>query len=102
MPAVARKLLRTRIEEKIMRSKGLLMIGAMVALIAACSFAAGAQGSKSTAKPSDEAVRAEHAAAVLADIMEAPDQGIPEALLQKANGIAVIPHVVKGAFGIGG
>ena len=34
--------------------------------------------------------------------MEAPDQGIPEALLKKAYGIAVIPHVVKGAFGIGG
>src|ERR1051325_1733278 len=34
--------------------------------------------------------------------MEAPDQGIPEGLLKKAYGIAVIPHVVKGAFGVGG
>jgi len=34
--------------------------------------------------------------------MDAPDQGIPEGLLKKAYGIAVIPHVVKGAFGIGG
>ncbi len=39
---------------------------------------------------------------MLAEIMEAPDQGIPEALLKKAQGIAVIPHVVKGAFGVGG
>src|SRR5437870_9329314 len=56
----------------------------------------------SAAKPSDESARAEHAASVLQEIMEAPDQGIPEALLKKAYGIAVIPHVVKGAFGIGG
>jgi lipid-binding SYLF domain-containing protein len=34
--------------------------------------------------------------------MEAPDQAIPEALLKEAYGIAVIPHVVKGAFGFGG
>jgi lipid-binding SYLF domain-containing protein len=53
-------------------------------------------------KQSDEAARAENAATVLSEIMEAPDQGVPEALLKKAYGIAVIPHVVKGAFGIGG
>jgi lipid-binding SYLF domain-containing protein len=34
--------------------------------------------------------------------MDAPDQDIPEGLLTKAVGIAVIPPVVKGAFGIGG
>ena len=34
--------------------------------------------------------------------MGAPDQGIPESLLKKAYGVAVIPHVVKGAFGVGG
>ena len=44
----------------------------------------------------------QNAANVLKEIMEAPDQSIPEALLKKAYGIAVIPHVVKGAFGIGG
>jgi lipid-binding SYLF domain-containing protein len=54
------------------------------------------------AKQSDEGRRAANAAAVLGEIMEAPDQGIPEALLKRAYGIAVIPHVVKGAFGIGG
>ena len=50
----------------------------------------------------DESARAEKAGAVLAEIMAAPDQDIPEALLKRAVGIAVIPHVVKGAFGIGG
>jgi lipid-binding SYLF domain-containing protein len=55
-----------------------------------------------TTKQTAEGARAERAASVLKEIMEAPDQGIPEALLKKAFGIAVIPHVVKGAFGIGG
>ena len=50
----------------------------------------------------NESARADNAGTVLAEIMEAPDQSIPEALLKKAYGIAVIPHVVKGAFGIGG
>jgi lipid-binding SYLF domain-containing protein len=34
--------------------------------------------------------------------MDAPDQRIPDALLKRAYGIAVIPHVIKGAMGIGG
>jgi len=56
----------------------------------------------SSDKQTDEAMRATHAASVLEEIMEAPDQGIPEALLKRAYGIAIIPHVVKGALGIGG
>jgi lipid-binding SYLF domain-containing protein len=61
-----------------------------------------AQSPASKANHTEETARAANAANVLSEIMEAPDQGIPEALLQKAYGIAVIPHVVKGAFGIGG
>jgi lipid-binding SYLF domain-containing protein len=53
-------------------------------------------------KLSDDAERASNAGAVLGEIMSAPDQDIPEALLKRAQGIAVIPHVVKGALGIGG
>jgi lipid-binding SYLF domain-containing protein len=76
--------------------------------VAAVVFAVGsysgllAQNRANTAKSTDETARAENAAAVLAEIMDAPDQGIPDALLKKAYGIAVIPHVVKGAFGVGG
>jgi lipid-binding SYLF domain-containing protein len=84
-----------------MRSTKLLTIAAVVVL-AVGSYSALAQSRASTTKPSDEAVRAQNAAAVLGEIMEAPDQGIPDALLKKAYGIAVIPHVVKGAFGFGG
>jgi lipid-binding SYLF domain-containing protein len=46
--------------------------------------------------------RAAEAAKVLTEIMGVPDNSIPEELMARAHGIAVIPHVVKGAFGLGG
>ena len=86
---------------KMKESKRLLLtataaVGAFV-FIASTSF-----GSPSTAQQTDEGDRAENAASVLREIMEAPDVAIPEDLLSRAYGIAVIPHVVKGAFGFGG
>lgn len=53
-------------------------------------------------KRSAEVERAADAAAVLTEIMNIPESSIPEELMARAHGIAVIPHVVKGAFGIGG
>jgi lipid-binding SYLF domain-containing protein len=86
-----------------MRSKKILIImTAVVLVLSGYSPLLSAQTRTSTTKQTDEAVRAENAATVLSEIMEAPDQGIPEDLLKKAYGVAVIPHVVKGAFGIGG
>ena len=86
-----------------MGSKRFLIIATAVAFALPWSLPAlSAQSSTSVVKQSDEAERAANAANVLKEIMEAPDQGIPESLLKKAYGIAVIPHVVKGAFGVGG
>src|SRR5262245_62889562 len=51
---------------------------------------------------STEAKRAADAVSVLTEIMNIPEQSVPEDLMARAHGIAVIPHVVKGAFGIGG
>ncbi len=51
---------------------------------------------------SDERDRAVNAAHVLAQILEAPDKTIPRDMLKEAQAIAVIPHVVKGAFMFGG
>jgi len=86
-----------------MGSKRFLIIATAAVLALNCyAPVALAQTGTSTAKQTDEGARAEHAASVLREIMEAPDQSIPEALLKRAYGIAVIPHVVKGAFGIGG
>jgi lipid-binding SYLF domain-containing protein len=86
-----------------MRSKRFFIVTATAVVALICSAAmSSTQARTSSARNTDESVRAEHAASVLEEIMEAPDQGIPDALLKKAYGIAVIPHVVKGAFGIGG
>jgi len=50
----------------------------------------------------DAADRAQKAADVLQELMGTPDKRIPNELLSRAEAIAVIPHVVKGALGIGG
>jgi len=50
----------------------------------------------------DQADRAREAASVLTEMMGIPEQRVPDELMERATGIAVIPHVVKGAFGIGG
>ncbi len=50
----------------------------------------------------DEKERARDSAAVLKEMLNAPDAEIPAELLEKAQAIAVIPHVIKGAFGVGG
>jgi lipid-binding SYLF domain-containing protein len=53
-------------------------------------------------KKSTEAQRATEAADVLTQIMSIPENAIPDELMARAHGIAVIPNVVKGAFGFGG
>jgi len=50
----------------------------------------------------DGSARAMKAAEVLQDLTKASDHRIPNEILQRADAIAVIPHMVKGAFGIGG
>ncbi len=50
----------------------------------------------------DDVTRTEKAARVFKEIMDAPDQGIPHGLLDKAKCIAIIPGDVKFAFIFGG
>jgi lipid-binding SYLF domain-containing protein len=45
--------------------------------------------------------RLDHAGRVLHEIMAAPDQGIPEEVLEHAKCIAVVPHMLKGGFVFG-
>jgi len=61
-----------------------------------------AQSDKTDKKLSSQAERATESAKVLTEIMGIPENAIPEELMSRAHGIAVIPHVVKGALGIGG
>jgi lipid-binding SYLF domain-containing protein len=51
---------------------------------------------------SAEESRVEEAILVFQEIAGLADKGIPESLLKKAHGIAIIPGVVKAAYGIGG
>jgi len=86
-----------------MTSKKFSIITATTVLTLGCLVAlAFTQTGAAAVKLSDDAERASNAGAVLGEIMAAPDQDIPEALLRNAVGIAVIPHVVKGALGVGG
>ncbi len=55
------------------------------------------QGSKS-----DERDRAQKAALAFQQIMSAPDQGIPQELLDRSHCVAVFPSVKKGGFIVGG
>jgi lipid-binding SYLF domain-containing protein len=49
-----------------------------------------------------EIKKVEKAIQVLHELIELPEEGIPEALLNKAYGIAVIPDVFKAAYVLGG
>jgi lipid-binding SYLF domain-containing protein len=73
---------------------GLLMLVVVFALTVPAMAQKGA--------PSAEVDRAAEASKVLTEIMNIPENAIPEELMARAHGIAVIPHVVKGAFGLGG
>ena len=46
--------------------------------------------------------RLNNAAEVLQAITKSPDKGIPQDVLKSAKCVAVVPHMIKGGFGIGG
>ena len=50
----------------------------------------------------DERERVQKATTVLSEIMGVTDGGIPKDLMNRAEAVAVIPHMVKGAFIVGG
>lgn len=50
----------------------------------------------------DAVKRLDDAADVISEIMSAPDKGIPQDLLEKAQCVVVVPGLKKGAFIIGG
>jgi len=46
--------------------------------------------------------RIEKAVQVLQEMVDLPEEGLPSRLLEKCHGIAVIPGVIKAAYGFGG
>jgi len=60
-------------------------------------------GSRAWATAEDDSVeRLQNSANVLKEIMDAPDKGIPEEVLNNAKCIVVVPHLIKAGFIIGG
>jgi lipid-binding SYLF domain-containing protein len=70
------------------------MAAAMAAAVLMAGLGTGAQ--------EDEARRINDAIAVLSEIMDAGDQAIPSSILQKAEGVAIFPSLLKGGVIIGG
>jgi len=58
--------------------------------------------SKNAKRVADATSQAQKAAQVFTEIMNTPDQAVPQKLLDKAEAIAVFPGVVKAGFIIGG
>ena len=59
-------------------------------------------GSIAFAKENKTAQRLDDAATVITEIMDTPDKGIPQELLEKAQCVVVVPGLKKGAFILGG
>jgi lipid-binding SYLF domain-containing protein len=50
----------------------------------------------------DDVERLQNGATVIQEIMSAPDSGVPDEVISSAKCIAVIPSMLKAAFGVGG
>ncbi len=64
-----------------------------------CGFASAADDSTKAFKSAD---RVQAAGDVLNEIESAPDSGIPQEILSKAECVAVVPSMLKGGFIVGG
>ena len=68
-------------------------------LMLLCSFAFATDAAEKPSKASD---RVQAAGDVLNEIESAPDSGIPQEILGKAECVAVVPSMLKGGFIVGG
>ncbi len=69
------------------------LIAVALMCVSTLSFASGRQ---------DSLNRLNNAGTVLNQIMASPDKGIPQEVFDNAKCIAVVPHMIKGAFVFGG
>ena len=79
----------------------------VAAAVAAClvlgtPMLAATQESKQAKSNSDEVELVQKSVEVLRDLTKVPEDGIPRELLARAEGIIVIPSLVKGGFIVGG
>jgi lipid-binding SYLF domain-containing protein len=83
-------------QERTLKMK--ILMGSLILLLAVApaAFARGG-GDRSEAVK-----RLSHAATVLGEIMDAPDKGIPQQLLDKAECVAIVPSLKRAGLGFGG
>jgi len=79
-----------------LRQEGNNMKKVLIALVVLLSTTA------ALADRNDDVDRLQDGATVIKEIMSAPDSGVPEEVINKAQCIAVIPSMLKAAFGVGG
>jgi SH3 domain-containing YSC84-like protein 1 len=84
-----------------MKTRSALKFVSVVFLALSISTVSLAQ-SKKDKDIKDEVSQSEKASKVFAEIMDAPDKGIPQNLFDSANCIAVFPSVLKAGFVVGG
>lgn len=71
-------------------------------ITALCLLATVVTAAAEEEKPAKGTERVEAAVATMKEISKIPDKSIPDELMEKAAGVAVIPNVVKAAFLVGG
>ena len=81
------------------RHRSIVGMALVVGLWVGCSRSAIAQPALGLASPEDQ--RVDQARQVLDEIMALPTQAIPRAMLHQAQGVAIVPNVVKGSFVVG-
>lgn len=82
------------------RKKSSILFIPIFSLMLALGLVYGTQ--ETEASNQAEIERVEEAIEAIKEIMEIPEEGIPEALLGRAYGVAILPGVIKAAYGIGG
>jgi len=88
-------------KEEIMRNK--LMVHAAKAAMAAClTLSMSSIAFPETKDIKDQIEQSQKASKVFTEIMDAPDKGIPQNLIDRAKCVAVFPSVLKGGFIVGG
>jgi len=69
----------------------------LISLVVLLSTTAALAGNRA-----DDVDRLQSGATVIKEIMSAPDSGVPDEIINNAKCIAVIPSMLKAAFGVGG
>jgi SH3 domain-containing YSC84-like protein 1 len=85
------------VREKEMKSlRTFLLVVTLVILISGTAVHSGASSAKE-----DVVKRLQASAEVLQQIMDTPDKGIPEEVMNGAKCVVVVPHLMKGGFVVG-